>query len=542
MTRSLAFCLSIVIATSLIAAEPENIVYDFSATWCGPCQQMAPLVARLEREGLRIRKVDIDKEKALADRFGISSIPTFVVVANGKELHRQSGAMTETDLRKLVAKLPDASGPIVADIGNSPEISLGESAEMSGGNNLVIRGNDTETAVAASTTPQETLSADPMASSVRIRVTVAGKVNLGSGTIIASTQGMCKILTCAHIFRGFNDDSKIEVDLIIDNEEQPYIARLDGFNEEADLGLITVATSKVLPVAAIAKVDQAPSQGNPVVSIGCSGGDNPTRENLQITAIDKYNGPHNVECTGLPVRGRSGGGLFNNQGEVVGVCIAADKENHRGLYSGLFAIHSILTENGLAGLFEAPAIPSQNSNSSTGEATLLASTTPTPQPFPNSAAAWNADVASSPVENVLPAATHSAGASAVVPTQPIVHDPVDLKTGRAEVVVIIRDADRPEQENRVVIIHDASPKFISYLNGELDGNFSGPGISLSQHSPAPAMPRTLRATAKQTLPVAHSMSRQLLNSTDQPQLQPTSLMQQAAPRRYVRSKASASQN
>ncbi len=541
MTRSLAFCIALIASTSLFAADPDSIVYDFSAVWCGPCQQMAPIVARLEREGLPIRKVDVDKEKGLADRFGITSLPTFVVVINGKEVHRQSGAVTETDLRRMVTKVKSAPMPLIAQASGVPSVNLGESVPMPGAEKSrskelaaveppkpetspfrrllpfgskpaaeapdVIRGNDSETGSDSTelSSADTNLSADPMDSSVRIRVIIDKKINLGSGTIIHSQEGISRILTCAHIFRGFDEDSKIEVDLIINNKQQVHIARLDSFNEEADLGLISVATSKSLPVAAIAKVDHAPRKGEPVVGVGCSGGDSPTREQLQVTDINKYNGPHNVECTGLPVQGRSGGGLFNKNGEVIGVCIAADKDHHRGLYSGLLAVHSILDEKQLAFLYEEPQV----------ESSVIA-VTETPK-----APAWP------PANEVMPESLKSS----VAATAPI-PKPVNLKTGTAEVVVIIRDPAHPERENRVVIIHQASSKFLSYLDGELDGATQESQGMISYHAPIQSMNRSVRSVASLQSPVpSGNLQRVIVPGS---QLQQTSLSQPVVPRRYVR--------
>ena len=69
-----------VTSISAQAADPNNILLDFSAKWCGPCQQMSSIVSKLERQGFPIRQVDVDQEKGLARQYNVESIPCFVLI------------------------------------------------------------------------------------------------------------------------------------------------------------------------------------------------------------------------------------------------------------------------------------------------------------------------------------------------------------------------------------------------------------------------------------------------------------------------------
>lgn len=78
---------------------------DFFATWCAPCKAMHPVLEQLKEymgERIRIIKIDVDKNQALSNTYGIQSIPTLMLFRNGKMLWRQSGAMRLLDLKRVV--------------------------------------------------------------------------------------------------------------------------------------------------------------------------------------------------------------------------------------------------------------------------------------------------------------------------------------------------------------------------------------------------------------------------------------------------------
>ena len=78
---------------------------DFFATWCGPCKMMHPVLEQLKEEmgdSLRIIKIDIDKNEALMEQYRIQSVPTLMLYIQGEALWRQSGAMSLSDLKKVV--------------------------------------------------------------------------------------------------------------------------------------------------------------------------------------------------------------------------------------------------------------------------------------------------------------------------------------------------------------------------------------------------------------------------------------------------------
>ena len=81
------------------------VLLDFWATWCGPCRMIAPTLAEIAREQegkIKVGKVNVDEEMALAAKFGITSIPTLIVFKNGKITNQALGAMPKAQIEALL--------------------------------------------------------------------------------------------------------------------------------------------------------------------------------------------------------------------------------------------------------------------------------------------------------------------------------------------------------------------------------------------------------------------------------------------------------
>ena len=80
-------------------------VVDFSATWCGPCKMLAPVLEKISEEmkgKVGFFKTDVDASPGLAVRFGIQNIPTLVILKNGEEAGREMGFKPEPLLRSIL--------------------------------------------------------------------------------------------------------------------------------------------------------------------------------------------------------------------------------------------------------------------------------------------------------------------------------------------------------------------------------------------------------------------------------------------------------
>ena len=85
--------------------SPLPVLVDFYADWCNPCKMMAPTVAKLAEayEGkVKVGKINVDEQPELASKFGIMSIPTLVVMKNGKIVQQVSGARPKNAILEML--------------------------------------------------------------------------------------------------------------------------------------------------------------------------------------------------------------------------------------------------------------------------------------------------------------------------------------------------------------------------------------------------------------------------------------------------------
>ena len=439
----------------LLGGAGDTTLLDFYADWCGPCQAMMPTVQALADKGYPVRRVNIDKEPQMRAKYGVTSVPTFIKVVDGKEVERVSGATSYARLEQMCKAPPHAAGPPLMSLagpGPTPDSLTHSATEIP---STFPADAPADFAGATQLTPTDgrpplplrgdslTLDDSLLAASVRLRIDDGDGHSYGTGTIIDSRDGEALILTCGHVFRDSKGKGAIEVDLYGPTPVQRAAGRLLSYDLERDIALLTIHTPGPVAVARVAPSDYRIGQGDRVASVGCNNGGLPSVVHSRIASVNKFVGPPNFQVTGQPVQGRSGGGLFSEDGCVVGICNAADPSDKEGLFAALPTIHAELDRLNLAFVYKRPAADS-----------LLASAkTPDAPTMPKRMPALGEDIDSLPAVPLSSTSDENATIEELRKR---------LQEG-AEVVCVVRSRKDPNAKSEVIMLDRVSPNFLKEL-------------------------------------------------------------------------------
>ncbi len=491
--ESLALCL----ALSSMGQAPgvgETVLIEFTADWCGPCQTMQPMLHQLKAAGYPIRQVNVDRNRALAAQYRVTNIPCFVMVAGGREIERQTGA---TDQARLLGMLQRAG---VQAAGRENARALGQSPDGSRSKGIPFFSRETparstdsraveitslgvQPALAprpsVATSPQpysRTQSQNPppitnpteleqrlVRATVRLKVDDPSGHSFGTGTMIDRRGNDVLVLTCGHLFRDFDGTGAILVEFTSQGRQVQAPGRLLSHDLKRDLGLVSIRTLEPVQLARVASGNTPAAIGDRVVNVGCNNGQAPTPRRSRITGIDKYLGPPNLEVAGMPVEGRSGGGVFDQRGNLIGVCFAADPADNEGVYAGLASIHAELDRMGLQAVY-------RGGNQTSHPATSLASVEPPamPEQMPvasqQSLPATTGPLITPTATAAMPPGDRPAVANSLSAAEQATLAELGKRVQEAEVICIVRPLNDSQAKSEIIVLDRASPEFLRQLS------------------------------------------------------------------------------
>lgn len=504
VTPTVRLFLVALLSSAALPNYAETLLLDFSSPTCGPCQQMRPVVHRLIQDGLPVREIDITREPQLAQRYGVTQVPTFLVIVDGQPTQRLVGATTYEQLHRMLRQaMPAAPArPRVQPLGQSPSTFADTPATVAPAAdvavpytspeqnlyepqpNRVVSIQDPSMRPARHQSPGNHAAANPfpsapprpvvdgagspnplhqrlLSATVKLSVQDPDGQSSGTGTIVDARSGEALVLTCGHIFRSSAGKGTITVTTFVVNSNVAipagtYQGQLIDFDLDRDLALVSIRPTSQVAAAPIAnpRVTQI-ATGNAVTSVGCNHGQNPTAIDSQVSSIDRYVGHSNIEVAGAPVEGRSGGGLFNARGELIGVCNAADPESNEGLYAALPSIQAKLDSLRLSMIYDSSLAETTQPATSQG---------PTPSaPLANvGPVAVRGQEPEAPAFGTDSVAPHRSSALSAAEQAALAE--IQQRSLRSEVICIIRPQD-PDAKSEVITLHNVSAAFVESLTG-----------------------------------------------------------------------------
>ncbi len=87
-----------------VLKSEKPVLVDFYADWCGPCQMLSPIVDEVaeERDDIKVGKINVDEQMELAQKYGVMTIPTLLVIKNGEIANKHIGALPKSGVIELL--------------------------------------------------------------------------------------------------------------------------------------------------------------------------------------------------------------------------------------------------------------------------------------------------------------------------------------------------------------------------------------------------------------------------------------------------------
>ncbi len=498
----------------VLSAGGETVLLDFYSETCEPCRRMAPAIEQLARRGYPIRKVNVSRDPGAAARFRVVGVPCFVMLVDGREVAREVGIQSPARLEQMLAlarrspggsepPIQLASGPGRAEAVRIPAVrSVPAFGDLGWPSSATAQGQPPRSPPgwrmvspdwAPEAEPRGIAEADLIAATVRLRVDRQGDQSCGSGTIIDARNGEALILTCGHLFRDSQGRGRIEVDVFGPTPQERLPGTLVHFDADRDVGLVSIRPPQPVKAARVAPAGYKVAKGAKVLSVGCDGGHPPNVLPGVVTALDRFLGAPNLTASGLPVEGRSGGGLFTSDGLVIGVCNAALPEEREGFYAALGSIHAVIDTANLSFVYR----PEVERPGPSGPMVAV-----NPPAMPRHMPPPEEIVQPTDMTRDLPASGREAvpsGANpkgSLTPEERAALEEIERrKAAGAEVICVIRPRDNPQARSEIIVLDRASPEFLRSLTGRDRATRRAPETAASSLPPPPGVVSVRNAVA-----------------------------------------------
>ncbi|MDR2437852.1 MAG: trypsin-like peptidase domain-containing protein [Planctomycetaceae bacterium] len=529
------FGIQAILSTFILAAIPapqDATLLFVTAPGCESCRQVAPLVKEITEMGYSVETVDVSQYPDLVrNQLKVSQFPTFLMLSHDQVIDRVVGGGNPISLKpRILYMFERAAEPhrknteiIQASFVTPSPASLNTTNKITIDNTETLRtnGNPVNNPVNNSINNSinhpvnnlpknsETISSW-ITSSVKLRVDADNTHSWGTGTIIDTRKGEALILTCGHIFRDSQGKGKIEVHLFGQNSSVRVFGRCLCYDLEIDLALVVIVPPCPVQAVPIAPLQYRILPKQRVLSVGCDGGANPTVREHYVMSTDRIGTPrenvlpfHYIQVFGAPVSGRSGGGLFTEEGYLIGVCNTADPVQNDGHFVPPPIIRHVLQSMQLSEIYENPSL----TDSSLTDSPPVPVTATTVNPITKNVAAINPVTTNPLIPNPVlshptisdPTISHPTISRPVTQLEPLQLEPLKLEPLRTavqpipvtieqeteqgmdekqraaldeikrrkqdgdEVILIVRSRRNPEIPSDVIFLNVTSDQFLDAL-------------------------------------------------------------------------------
>ncbi|PQO40080.1 trypsin-like peptidase domain-containing protein [Blastopirellula marina] len=458
---------ALLLSVALTAAPADDsqspVLYYVTADWCVYCREMAPTIQRLKAAGYPVVIVDQGRDAELAQRLGVRGLPSYRLVHQGQIIAQSEGRTSYDSLvamfpkQPLAPPQPAAAPPVNPAPRQAPvqQIVRGQSpggmAPMSSGNSSAARQR-------------------ARAASVRLKVIDPDGFSYGTGTVVHSHHGEALVLTCGHLFRDSQGRGEIEIESFAPGASGAMPGRLLEYDLERDVALVTFKPTMAIEPVPVHSPNQPLSVGEKAFTVGCDKGADASIRESRINSLNRYQGPDNVQAAGAPIDGRSGGGLFNDQGELIGVCNAADPEYDEGYYAALKTIFALFEKKQIAHLFgNTPQQQVAANGPSRAPATPSMSEMPPIQPI----SAPGSPSAAAMAAGVMPGGMVT-GSSDLTPREREVLEYIRRHGDEANITLLFHSKSNPNAQPAAFTLPSRpSPQFLQHVLGAAAGQNDG---------------------------------------------------------------------